>query len=67
MTLHDFLLRLFLLASGGFCAVVSFAGNGVGTVFPGPEAQGTVPDMRVPVLCGGREFPCGVPALRRGQ
>ena len=22
MTLHDFLLRLFLLASGGFCAVV---------------------------------------------
>ena len=67
MNPHDFLLRLFLLAAGSFCAVVFVCLVGVDKIFSESEAQVSVPDMRVPVLYGGWEFPRRVSALRCGQ
>ena len=46
---------------------ICLPGCGMDTIFPGAEAQVPVPDMRIPVLYGEGEFPCGVPALRCGQ
>lgn len=68
MTLQDFLMRLFLLGARRFLRCgICLPGCGMDTIFPGAEAQVPVPDMRIPVLYGEGEFPCGVPALRCGQ